>query len=70
MKDRQAHLERLRNDAAECATLSRLALDEKKRELFADLSAHLTMLADEVERVIGPPRRNTSVEAADSRPSS
>ena len=70
MKDRQAHVERLRNDAAECATLSRFAVDEKKRELFADLAAHLTMLADEVEQVIGPSRRNTSVEAADSRPSS
>ena len=70
MKDRQAHLERLRNDAAECATLSRLAVDEKKRELFADLAAHLTMLAEEVERVVRPPGRNTSVEPADSRPSS
>ena len=70
MKDRQAHLERLRNDAAECATLSRLAVDEKKRELFADLAAHLTILADEVERVVGPPGRNTSVEPANSRPSS
>ena len=36
--------------------VSRLAVDEKKRELFADLAAHLTILADEVERVVGPPR--------------
>ena len=43
MKERQAHVERLRNDAAECATLSRLAVDEKKRELFADLAARLTL---------------------------
>ena len=51
MMDRQAHLKKLRSDAAECAALSRFAFDEKKRELFADLAAHLTLLADEVERM-------------------
>jgi hypothetical protein len=52
MKDMQAHLEKLRADAAECAVISGLATDKQKRELFAKLGAHLAVLADEVERVI------------------
>jgi hypothetical protein len=52
MKDMQAHLEKLRTDAAECAMTSDLAMDKEKRELFATLSAHLTVLANEVERVM------------------
>ena len=68
MMDRQAHLEKLRGDAAECAELSRLSFDEKKRALFADLAAHLTLLADEVERIVGPPNRSNSVGAASSSP--
>jgi hypothetical protein len=45
-------VERLRSGAAECAIVCGLATDKEKRELFAKLSAHLTLLADEVERVI------------------
>jgi hypothetical protein len=52
MKDMEKHLEKLRSDAAECALISGLAADKEKRELFAKLSAHLTVLADEVERVL------------------
>ncbi len=52
MKDMQVHLEKLRTDAAECAMISGLATDKQKRELFAKLSQHLTVLADEVERVM------------------
>jgi hypothetical protein len=52
MKDMQAHLEKLRTEAAECAIISGLATDKVKRELFANMSAHLTTLADEVERAM------------------
>ena len=68
MMDRQAHLKKLRGDAAECAAFSRLAFDEKKRALFADLAEHLTLLADEVERMVEPPKRNNAVGAASSSP--
>jgi hypothetical protein len=52
MKDMKTHLDKLRTDAAECAMKSGLATDNEKRELFAKLSAHLTVLANEVERVM------------------
>ena len=52
MKDMAKRLERLREDAAECAITSGLATDKQKRDLFARLAAHLTVLADEVERAI------------------
>jgi hypothetical protein len=48
----QAHLEKLRSDAAECALISNLATNPEKRELFARLAEHLTVLASEVERAI------------------
>lgn len=50
MKDVLTHLEKLRADAAECSTISGLATDQMKRALFARLSQHLTVLAEEVER--------------------
>jgi len=50
MKDYQAHLEKLRKDAAECALVRDLASDKAKRELFDRLARHLDQLADEVER--------------------
>jgi hypothetical protein len=49
MKDYQAHLERLRRDAAECAIIRDFATDKAKREMFDRLAQHLTVLADEVE---------------------
>jgi hypothetical protein len=52
MKDMQAHLEKLRTDAAECLLISNLATDKAKQALFARLSEHLTSLATEVERAI------------------
>jgi hypothetical protein len=52
MKDMQAHLEKLRDDAAECAVISGLATDKEKRDLFERLSRHLNALADQVELVI------------------
>jgi len=52
MKDMEKHLEKLREDAAECAIISGLAIDKVKRDLFATSSAHLSVLANEVERVM------------------
>ncbi|MGY4408664.1 hypothetical protein ACVWW4_000400 [Bradyrhizobium sp. LB7.1] len=53
MKDMQVRLEKLRIDAAECALIRDLATDPRKRELFAKLAEHLTVLALEVERALG-----------------
>jgi len=52
MKDYQAHLEKLRKDAAECALVRDLATDNAKREMFDRLARHLDQLADEVERAM------------------
>jgi hypothetical protein len=52
MKDYQAHLEKLRKDAAECALIRDLASDKAKREMFERLAQHLDQLADEVERAM------------------
>ncbi len=52
MKDMQKRLEKLRDDAAECAVISGLARDKAKRELFQRLHDHLGALASEVERAI------------------
>ena len=52
MKDYQAHLEKLRKDAAECALVRDLATDKAKREMFDRLARHLDQPADEVERAM------------------
>ena len=52
MKDYQAHLEKLRKDAAECALVRDLATDKAKRDMFDRLARHLDQLADEVERAM------------------
>jgi hypothetical protein len=52
MKDMQAHLEKLRTDAAECALIRDLATDPEKRDLFTRLAEHLATLASEVEAAI------------------
>jgi len=52
MKDYQAHLEKLRKDAAKCALVRDLATDKAKREMFDRLARHLDQLADEVERAM------------------
>jgi hypothetical protein len=52
MNDMQAHLEKLRTDAAECALIRDLATDKAKKELFALLADHLGVLAAAVERAI------------------
>jgi hypothetical protein len=50
MKNYRSHLETLRKQAAESALISALTTVPQKRELFAKLAAHLSTLADEVER--------------------
>jgi len=52
MKDMQAHLEKLRAEAAECKLISDLATDKEKKELFARLAEHHNVLANQVARAI------------------
>jgi hypothetical protein len=59
MQDMQAHLEKLRADAAECALIRDLATDPKKRELFTRLADRLMVLAAEVERAIADSVKRT-----------
>ena len=49
VQDYQTQLEKLRNDAAECALIRDLATDKAKQELFGRLADHLNVLADQVE---------------------
>jgi hypothetical protein len=51
MQDIQAHLDKIRSDAAECALLGNLVTDGK-REVFARTAEHLNALASAVERTI------------------
>jgi len=50
MKDILNYLEKLRCDAAECAMIRDLTTDVPKRELFARLAEHLTLLVSMVEQ--------------------
>jgi hypothetical protein len=52
MKEYQAHLEKLRADAAECALIRDLAMDPAKREVFDRLAVHLSTLANKVEEAM------------------
>jgi hypothetical protein len=52
MQDIQAHLEKLRQEAANCRRISDHATDKKKRELFSRLADHLNVLAGELARVV------------------
>nr|WP_316191758.1 MULTISPECIES: hypothetical protein [unclassified Bradyrhizobium] len=49
MSELMTQPDKLRADAAECALIRDLATDRDKRELFARLAEHLSMLAAEVE---------------------
>ena len=53
MNELRARLEKLQADAEDCAHIRDLATDPKKRELFARLAHHLTVLAQEMECAIG-----------------
>jgi hypothetical protein len=52
MQDMKRRLDRLRDDAADCAVISGPSETKEKRELFARLAEHLNALADDVERSI------------------
>jgi hypothetical protein len=52
MEDIIAQWEKLRANAAECASMKNLATDKTTRDLFALLAEQLGVLASEVERVI------------------
>jgi hypothetical protein len=52
MKDMQAHMEKLRAEAADCRLVSDLATEVEKRELFLRLSKHLDVLASEIAKAI------------------
>jgi len=52
MKDMREHLEKLRAQVAECEMIRDLASDHKKRELFARLAEHFTVLAGEIEKTM------------------
>jgi hypothetical protein len=52
MRDIQAQLDRLREQASECARIASRATDASKQELFACLAQHFTVLASEVEKAI------------------
>lgn len=50
MKDFQASVEKLRQDAAEAALIRDLATDQAKRAVFDKLHEHFNRLADEVQQ--------------------
>ncbi|MGX9429605.1 MULTISPECIES: hypothetical protein [Bradyrhizobium] len=52
MKDMQAHLEKLRNEADECDLISKLATNATKKALFAKLAEHHRALVRDVEQAI------------------
>ena len=56
MKDIEAHLEKVRANAAECALIRELATDPQKRALFTRLAEHFATLASEVEAAIATKR--------------
>lgn len=62
MRDMQEQLENLLKAAADCKSISDLATDLQKRELFARLSDHLSVLASEVERAIAATAFGTKLE--------
>jgi hypothetical protein len=51
----QAHLEKFRVQISECEVIRDLATDRKKRELFARLAEHFTVLASEMEKAMADP---------------
>jgi hypothetical protein len=61
MKDYLESLEKLRRDAAEFALVRDLTTDQKKRDMFANLAAHLNGLADEVEKAINATKKDGDV---------
>ena len=60
MKDMQAHVKKIRSDAAECLMLSNLVTEER-RHLFARIAEHLNSLALEIETATTIADRPTAV---------
>lgn len=52
MKDMEQQLEKLLTEASECALIADLTTDKDKRELFAKLSEHYTVLAAEIRKAL------------------
>jgi len=52
MKDYQAQLKKLREQAAECSRIAVKAADAAKQQLFERLALHFNVLASEVEKAI------------------
>jgi hypothetical protein len=52
MTDMRTRLNKLLVEAEDCALISKLATDPAKRELFAKLSEHYTLLAAEAQRAL------------------
>jgi hypothetical protein len=68
MKDMKAHLERLRDHAAECAILSAEAESKEKWELFARLCADLADAADHMESLINGAINGAAMSHAFQKP--
>ena len=56
MRDMQVHLNKLRDDAAECAMRAIETEDQERSERFLVASRHLNSLADQVEHAIARQR--------------
>jgi hypothetical protein len=52
MRDMQAQLDNLLEQAAECTKIASKATDQAKQELFTRLAQHFSVLASEVEKAI------------------
>jgi hypothetical protein len=52
MKDMQVQLDRLLEQAAECAEIASQATDQAKHDLFTRLAQHFGVLASEVAKAI------------------
>jgi hypothetical protein len=61
----RAHMEKLQSEAEYCALISELAVDPRKRVLFASLSRYLKRLASEVELAIQGKLEKRKAEGAD-----
>jgi hypothetical protein len=68
MTEMQAHLDKIRSDAAECLLLSSLVPSDK-REMFVKIAQHLNNLAFEVERTMAKNGAKTAPIARQPDPS-
>jgi hypothetical protein len=59
MEDLQERVAKLRDDAEDCAIISKLATDPTKRETFARLAIQLRQMARDVEKTLADQARRT-----------